>query len=178
MASDYGLNFGFRRSDESYRSSEGRFRTPATGPVLLQGSAVTIDPANPGFMKVAASNAPLVPGVTGLLIQEDAMFGSIYAQDVANYDSTNLGVTKPNRLAVITTGAAVKVWFKNTGAQARIDGRNISAVTVANLTGVALGDTMGWNGTTWVKVTSADAAWMTVTSVNTASGYFEGVLLK
>ena len=38
MASDYGLHFGFRRSDETLRVSEGRFRTPVTGTALLIGS--------------------------------------------------------------------------------------------------------------------------------------------
>ncbi len=178
MASDYGLNFGFRRSDESYRSSEGRFRTPATGAALLIGTAVQIDSANPGFMKVCAANAPIVPGVAGLLVQEDAHIASIYGQPVSTYDSFNLGLAKKNTLAIISTGAGVKVWFKNTAAQNRIDLRQTPAVTMATLTGVALGDTLGWDGSKWVKTTDANAAWMTVTDVRVSAGYVEGVLLK
>jgi hypothetical protein len=178
MASDYGLNFGFRRSDESYRSSEGRFKTPATGSALLIGTAVQIDPAAPGFVKACAASAPIVPGVAGLLVQEESHWGSIYGQPVSTYDSYNLGVAKLNQLSVISTGAGVKVWFKNTTGATRVDGRITPTVNIWTTTGVALGDSLGWNGTTWAKVTDLTTAWMTVTAVNTAAGYVEGVLLK
>ncbi len=176
MASDYGLNFGFRRSDESVRVSEGRFRTPATGNALLMGTAVQIDKDAPGFVKVCAANAPIVPGVAGLLLQEEVHIRGVYDLDLI--DTFSLSVAKKNTLSVITTGAGTKVWFKNSASQARIDGRNISAVNIVDTTGVALGDTLGWNGTTWAKVTDAAAAWMTVTAVTTSTGYVEGVLLK
>jgi hypothetical protein len=178
MASDYGLNFGFRRSDESVRVSEGRFRTPATGAALLIGTAVKIDNANPGFLKVCASADPIVPGVAGLLVQEEVMFGSIYGQNVADYDSTNLGIAKLNTLSVVTNGAGTKVWFKNTVGGTRADGHVTPSVTMWSTSGVALGDSLGWNGTTWVKVTDLSTAWMTVTAVNTGTGYVEGVLVK
>lgn len=178
MASTYGLNFGFRRSDESVRVSEGRFRTPATGAALLIGTAVQVDPANAGFLKACASAAPIIPGYSGLLVQEESHFGSIYGQDVSLYDSFAHGIAKKNQLSVITTGAGVKVWFKNTTGSTRADGRVTSTVTIVTLTGVGLGDTLGWNGTTWVKTTTAAEAWMTVTNVNVANGYVEGVLLK
>jgi hypothetical protein len=178
MASDYGLNFGFRRSDESVRVSEGRFRTPATGAALLIGTAVQIDPANSGYLKVCASAAPLVPGVAGILVQEEVHFGSVYAQPTADFDSYNLGVAKLNTLSVVSTGAGTKVWFKNTTGGARSDGRVVPSVTIWSPAGVALGDSLGWNGTTWVKVTDLTTAWMTVTSVNTTAGYVEGVLVK
>lgn len=178
MASEYGLNFGFRRSDESVRVSEGRFRTPITGSALLIGTAVQIDPANPGFLVACAANAPIVPGAAGLLVQEEIQFGSIYGQSIELLDSFSYGIAKKNTLSVLSTGAGTKVWFKNSAAQTRVDGRSISAVTICDLTGAALGDTLGWDGAKWVKTTTASAAWMTVTAVSTASGYVEGVLLK
>jgi hypothetical protein len=178
MASDYGLNFGFRRSDESVRVSEGRFRTPTTGSALLIGTAVQIDPANPGYLIACAANAPLVPGAAGILVQEEIQVGSIYGADVSLLDSFSYGVAKPGRLSVISTGAGTKVWFKNSTAQARVDGRSISGVTICDLTGAGLGDTLGWDGTKWVKTTTATAAWMTITSISTATSYVEGVLLK
>lgn len=174
MASDYGRNFGFRRSDESVRTSEGRFRTPASGAVLLIGTAVTIDPDNKGYLKVAPAATDVVPGVTGLLVQEEAHFNSIY--EVGVLDSFALGTAKRNTLSVITTGPGTKVWFKNTDAQNRIDGRQAPGVTMVDLTGVALGDQLGWNGTRFVK--SATNAWMTVTDVNVDRGYVEGVLVR
>lgn len=178
MASDYGLNFGFRRSDESYRSSEGRFRTPATGAALLIGTAVQIDPNNAGMLMVCPANAPIVPGAAGLLVQEESHWGSIYGPDVALHDSFSLGVAKKNQLSVLSTGAGVKVWFKNSTAQNRVDGRSISAVTIVDLSGANLGDNLGWDGSKWVKTTTASAAWMTITSISTGSAYVEGVLLK
>lgn len=178
MASEYGLNFGFRRSDESYRSSEGRFRTPVSGAALLIGTAVQIDATNPGFVKTCDANAPLVPGVAGILVQEESHIGSIYGQDPYTWDSFQYGIAKKNTLSVITTGAGVKVWFKNTTGATRADGRVTNSVSICDLTGAGLGDTLGWNGTRWVKTTTASAAWMTITSINTDTNYVEGVLLK
>jgi len=175
MASDYGLNFGFRRSDESVRSSEGRLRTPATGAVLLQGTLVTIDPANPGFLKVAAANAPVVPGVTGLLVQEE-FDRSIYESD--RVDSFVLGLTKKNRLSVITTGAGTKFWLANTAAQNRADGRSIAAVTMFSATGIALGDSIGWDGAKYVKADGTTVKPVaTVTFLDTTAGRLEAVLV-
>lgn len=180
MASDYGLNFGFRRSDESVRVSEGRFKTPSTGSALLIGTAVQIDPAGVGVLKVCAAAAPLVPGFAGILVQEEIMFGSIYGQDVALYDSFSLGTAKKNCLSVVSTGAGTKVWFQNTAAQTRADGRSISAVTIWDTTTntPVLGDALGWDGTKWAKTATAAAQWMTITAISTTNGYVEGVLLK
>lgn len=175
MASDYGLNFGFRVSDETVRYSEGRFRTPADGAPLLIGTAVEIDGDNPGFLKPCAANAPLIPGVAGLLIQEEQWDLSIF--ETSYVDSYDLGVAKPGRLSVVTTGAGTKVWFKNTAAVTSRPNRAQPAVTIATVTGLKLRDTVGWNGTRWIKATG-DAAWMTVTAVDESRGYFEGVLLK
>lgn len=180
MASDYGLNFGFRRSDESVRVSEGRFKTPATGSALLIGTAVQVDPASAGYLKACAAAAPLVPGFAGILLQEEVHFGSIYGQDVDLYDSYNLGTAKLNTLSVITTGAGTKVWMKNTTGATRADGRVVPTVTVWDTTtnAPAVGDALGWTGTLWAKTATAAAQWMTITSISTATGYVEGVLLK
>lgn len=183
MASDYGVNFGFRKSDESVRNSEGRYRTPVSG-TLLQGSLVTIDNASAGFLKVAPTNSPLVSGITGLLVQEEAQFRTIY--ETLDIDSFYLGVTYANRLSVITSGAGVKIWLKNTTSQTRADGRTIAAVTMFDAsTGTpAVGDSLAWNGTVFTKVgnSSTTAAVAVITAINTvASGYFaatcEAVLL-
>jgi len=176
MASDYGPNFGFRRSDESVRVSEGRFRTPATGSPLLMGTAVGIDPAAPGFLRVLDADAPLVPGVNGILLQEEVHIRGVYDLDLV--DSFSLSVAKKNTLSVVTTGGGTKVWFKNGGAQTRIDGRVISAVTILVTAGLGLGDSLGWNGTAWAKTANADAQWMTVTALDVAGGYCEAVLVR
>ena len=176
MASDYGLNFGFRRSDESVRLSEGRVKTPATGAALLLGTLVEIDPANPGYLKASASNAAVRPGYCGLLVQEEVWDRSIY--EAQSIDSFSLGIAKKNRLSVITTGAGTKVWLKNTAAQNRADGRSISAVTMVDLTGVAVGDLLAWDGTKYIKTngTTLTAGVLQVTYLDAAKGYVEGVL--
>jgi hypothetical protein len=176
MASDYGLNFGFRVSDESYRRSNGRVKTPATGAPLLLGTAVELDPANPGYLRVAGSAAKPRTYTCGLLVQEEVWDRAIYEAQVV--DSFALGVAKPNRLSVITNGAGSKVWFRNTAAQTRADGRVIPAVTIFDPTNVAVGRGLTWNGTQWVDIadpTSA-TAFMEVTWFEPAYGRLEAVL--
>lgn len=176
MASDYGLNFGFRRSDESSRVSEGRVRTPV-GSSLRLGTAVEIDPADPDYLRQAASNAVPRTGVCGMLLQEEDWDFSIYESVI--HDSFGKGIARPDRLSVITNGAGTKVWFKNTPAQTRADGRTVDAVTIVDLTGVVVGDQLGWNGTTWVKVdgTTITNAFFEVTKVDAANGFLEAVCL-
>jgi hypothetical protein len=165
MASDYGLNFGFRRSDESVRVSEGRLKVPTTGTFRL-GSQVEFDPANPGYLKVSASGEEVTGGgYTGLLIQEEIWDRSIYAP--TRIDSFYYGVARNNRLAVITSGAGTKVWFKNTPAQTRADGRVIAAVQMVDFTTTfGIGDFLTWNGTNWVKGTSSADSLLRVTLTN------------
>lgn len=178
MASDYGINFGFRRSDESVRISEGRVKTPATGPLLLIGTAVEIDPVNGGYLRVAATNAKPRSGTCGLLVQEEVWDRSIYERD--RVDSFVLGLAKPNRLSVITNGPGVKVWMKNTGAQNRADGRSISATSMFLSTTVAVGRGMAWNGTQFVDVADPTdpTAFGEVVFFDVAKGYVELVLSK
>lgn len=176
MASDYGLNFGFRVSDETYRRSNGRVKTPATGAALLLGTAVEIDPANAGYLRVGAANVKPRTYTCGLLVQEEVWDRTIYEGQVV--DSFLLGIAKLNRLSVITNGAGTKVWFRNTASQTRADGRVVPAVTMFDPTSVAVGRGLAWNGTTWVDVadpTSA-TAFMEVTDFESAYGRLEAVL--
>lgn len=174
MASDYGLNFGFRRSDESMATREGRFKTPTTGDRLKQGVAVEIDPANPGYLKVSAAGAVPVTGLRGLLVQEESHLGSVFEPaPYLGHDSIDLGTCKKDQLSVMWAGVGTKVWFKNTAAYARGD-RSKAAVQMVDLTGVAVGDSLGWDGTKWVEAATAGAAWLTVTLVST--DYCEAVV--
>lgn len=175
MASDYGLNFGFRRSDESMRSgTEGRLKVPATG-TFHQGDLVTFDPANPGFMKLAAANAPIEPGFTGLLIQEDAWLVDVHANQV--FTSQDLDVVHNAALAAIWTGAGLKVWLRNTAAKAVAGQRARTAVTKVTATGLAIGDLLAWDGAKYVETADAAAAVARVTLTNGAD-YVEAVLVK
>lgn len=174
MASDYGLNFGFLRSDESLRGTEGRFKTPV-GSSLLIGSVVEIDPASAGYLKQSATSAVLKAGYCGLLVQELDWDRSIYESGADMLDSFQLGVAKANRLSVLTWGAGVKVWLKNTAGSTRADGRVISARTMWS-GATAVGDTLYWDGTKFAKVTAAQPVVATVTAINTSTGLVEAVL--
>jgi hypothetical protein len=169
MASDYGLNFGFRRSDESMAIREGRQKTPASGNPLLQGTAVQLDGANPGYLKQCAASAKPIAGYTGLLVQEESHLTTIF--DPLGHDSIDLGTCKKNQLSTIWAGNGTKVWFKNTPAYSRGD-RSKAAVTMVDLTGVAIGDFLGWDGAKWVK--DATTGWLVVTLV--ATNYCEAVV--
>jgi hypothetical protein len=178
MASDYGLNFGFRVSDESYRRSNGRVKTPATGAPLLLGTAVEIDPVNPGYLRTPGTGAKPRTYTCGLLVQEEAWDRGIYEGQLV--DSFLLGVAKLNRLSVITNGAGSKVWFRNTDAQTRADGRVVPAVTMFNPASVAVGRGLAWDGTNkvWIDVAdpTAATAFMEVTAFEPAYGRLEAVL--
>lgn len=177
MASNYGPNFGFRRSDEDMAIREGRLRTPATGS-YHQGSLVTFDPANPGFLKAAAAGEVGDGGTVGLLIQEESHIGSIYGAAWIDEYSTRYSIAKPNALSVIWSGAGTKVWMKNTPAVTRGDGRQIAAVTMVDLTGVGIKDYLTWNGTQYAKGTGTTDSMLRVTAVDATNGYVEAVLVR
>jgi hypothetical protein len=177
MASNYGRNFGFRRSDESVRVSEGRLRTPATGTFRI-GMLVAFDPAAPGYLKAAAANQVGDGATVGLLLQEEQFIGSIYGQGVEHYDSNNLGLAKNNTLSVITSGAGTKVWFQNTGAETRADGRVLSAVTMFTPGTLAILDYLAWDGTKFVEGTDETDSMLRVTAVDLTAGYCEAVLIR
>lgn len=180
MASDYGLNFGFRRSDESTAVREGRLKTPVSGGAIQLGSAVKRNAASLGYLKVVTAgekNEKPLSGQHGLLVQEEVHIRSSYEADMV--DSYGLGVSRADKLSVIVSGAGTKVWFQNTAGSTRADGRVISAVTICDLTGVAVGDKLGWDGTKWVKSDGGTTLqdWLSVTAVDVSGGYVEGVLL-
>jgi hypothetical protein len=179
--SDYGLNFGFRRSDETMRSgNEGRQKVPATG-AFFQGDMVTFDPANPGYIKKCAAGDPIAPGYTGLLIQEDAWDLGVHGNQFKT--SVDLRTVINDRLCSIWTGAGLKIWLKNTPATTKSGQRAASAITVVTATGLAIGDLLEWDGGKFVKATGADAtaqAARGVARVTTTNGsdYVEATLLK
>lgn len=171
MASDYGLNFGFRRSDESMAVAEGRFKTPAGGSALKLGTAVEIDPATAGYVKASANNAVPVTGFHGLLVQEDSHILSIHERPWK--DTADLGVAKKDTLCILRGGAGTKVWFKNTAQYTAPDGVVTAAVTMFTQGSIAVGDKLGWTGSVWDEDNTN--SWMVVTHVET--DYLEAVLL-
>ncbi len=176
MASNYGLNFGFRRTDD-VAVREGRLRTPAVG-TFRQGTLVQFDPAAPGYLKACPSGAVGDGGTVGLLIQEEAHILSIYG--TSHIDTFALGNTKPNTLSAIWSGSGVKLWLKNTAIQTRADGRVIAAVQMVDLTGVAILDFLTWDGTKFIKSVAVDPLTNSMLRVTAVSGtdYCEAVLVR
>jgi hypothetical protein len=176
MASDYGLNFGFRRSDESTRVSEGRLKVPATGTFRL-GSLVMFDTASAGYLKAGTSGVVGEGGTVGLLVQEEIWDRSVYAP--STIDSFYLGLARNNRLAVIASGAGTKVWFKNTAAQTRADGRVVSAVSMIDFsTPPAALDYLTWSGTQFAKSGSGVSDSMLRVTLSNGVDYLEAVLVR
>ena len=176
MASDYGLNFGFRRSDESMAVREGRLKTPVAGTFRI-GSLVMFDPASVGYLKVATSGAVGEGATVGLLVQEEIWDRSIY--ETSHLDSFGLGLAYNNRPSVIVAGAGTKVWFANTAGSTRADGRVIAAVTMVDLTTgtPAVLDYLTWDGTKYVKGVAADSM-LRITAINASAGTCEAVLTR
>lgn len=167
--SDYGLNFGFRRDEPSVK--EGRYRVPASGDFRI-GDLVTVDFTNPGFVTKAAANARFEGGVTGLLIQEEGWHPSVYAAPIV--DSFGRGKAINGQPAAIYTGDGLKIWLRNTGSQTRPDGRQISSVTVVDLTSVVLGDLLKWDGAKWARTTTDSQGALRV--VGLEDNYVEAVV--
>ena len=175
MASDYGLNFGFRVSDESYRSGNvGDFKVPATG-AFFQGMVVEIDPAAPGYIKKSAADGPIEPSYRGLLIQEDSFLMDVHTNQVKS--SVDLSAVRNDALCSIWTGAGITVWLKNTGATTRVGQRPAAAVTILTATGLVVGDYLSWDGGKFVKAASAAVAVGRVLRTN-AVDYAEMALLR
>lgn len=173
MASDYGLNFGFRRSDETLAVREGRFRSPKSATVL-QGQLVMLDKDNPGYLKVAPANTNPVTGLVGLAVQEEAHLGSVFeAAPFQGHDSIDLGTCKRDAPTVMWSGVGTKVWFKNTPDYDR-GTRHKDAVQFIDTTGLVIGDSLAWDGAKFVKSGSGLPALMTVTHLG--AEYAEAVL--
>lgn len=170
---DYGPAFEFLDSRLDARVTEGRYRTPA-GSSLLIGSLVSIDFATPGYLKQAVANAPVVPKVTGLLLQELQFEDSIFAGDPAGFDTYSYGIAKAGRLALITSGAGVKIRVKNIASSTRSDGRSIAAKTMYSTAGsLVAGDSVAWDGSKFVKLGQSATTVAVATAVSVTSAGLE-----
>jgi hypothetical protein len=167
---NFGDSFGFRRSDEILHSgAEANLKVPATG-TFLQGDVVELDPANPGYVKKSAANAPLVPGIRGLLVQYGELRNEPGLTRNVIHNTRDLSAVVNDAQTVVVTGAGIKVWVKNLAQVTAGSGRRAYAaedrITLASL---VLGDLVAWTGTKFARTTDAAAAIGTVTKV-TATG--------
>lgn len=178
----YSRNFGMRSFENVVR--HGRAKTPATLPSaastigsLLLGTAVQVDPANPGVLKVpAAASAPTA--LSGVLVYEHIQYQGVDTnltspQD-APFNSAPLG-----RYVQVMHGQGAKVWFKNTADKTLYDGRLQKGYTlVAGVGGatptVQVGDmlTPAADGT-WQETATASLAWMVVENVDHTNALVE-----
>src|SRR3954468_16001889 len=158
----YGHNFGMRSFENVVR--DGRFRVPATGTPLVIGSAVTIDPANPGYVVQAAAAAVPNPA-SGIVVFEHIQNKSdgLTTDYDSPYDSVPLGV-----YAQLMHGPGTKVWFKNTASKTLYDGRVRAAFTFVNgtidNTAIGLGIAVAASGK-WVVGAVGATTWAIVEQV-------------
>ena len=174
--SDYGVNFGFRRADETIALREGRLKVPAAG-TFKQGDLVARDVANAGFLRAGVNNEPAIVGMTGILIQEEGWDFSIYGES-GIVDSYNRSLIRNSRLAQMVSGQGIKLWLRNNAAIVNAD-RTIAARTVVVVASLIVGDYLTWDGSKYVETATAAFSHAVVTAVSGsgASGYAEAVLL-
>lgn len=185
MASTYGPNFGFRRSDETLSVREGRQRVPTAATTWKQGFLVTPDTAAPGYLKLPDTTAltagELNSGTYGLIVQEEDHVPDLYDKTRLGWATYDLGGVKPGRLAIMWSGIGVKVWMKNTKVQNRVDGVTVPAVTMFTATGLAVGDWLKFDGTKWLEGTALNG-FLQVTLYDASGGagaeYLEAVVAK
>lgn len=174
--SDYGLNFGFRRSGDDSAVREGRYRVPVGETVYHQGDLVTIDTSEEDLLTLAAAGARMEPGVTGLLIQEHELF-SIHEVELGRHDDSSYrGVARQGYLATIWASEGEKIWLRNTPTETRPDGRVVPGRTVFNSAGVSKGSTLEWSGTAW-RATTSGLPVLRVVEINDAGTYLEAVTI-
>lgn len=170
----YTRNFGFRSFENIVR--DGRNKTPATGTPFLIGTAVQVDPANPGTLaRPSAASAPTA--LSGIVLYEHIQYQGVdpFMTTSQDYPFT---VVPLGRFAQMIRGNGVKVWFKNTADKPLYDGRvQTGATLVAGLGGatptIAVGDylTPAADGT-WAEG-NATNGWLQVENVVNSTGLCE-----
>lgn len=174
----YTRNFGFR--DFSNIVRDGRNMVPAAGLTgsdvsgFLIGTAVTVDPANPGQLK--RPGAAAVPtALSGIVLYEHIQFQGVDPFLATQYDAP-FTVAPLGRFAQMIHGLGVKVWFKNTVDVPLYDGRIQTGKTMIStaLNSLNVGDGLATAADgTWVKAADAAHSWLTVESVNPTTGLVE-----
>lgn len=173
----YTRAFGFRDLTAVVRDGRNSVPTGLSGPDIngyLIGTAVTVDPSNPGQLKRPSADAAPT-ALSGIVVYEHIQF-----QGVDPFLTTPLDppfiYSPQGRYAQMVHGPGVKVWFKNTTALPLYDGRSQAGLTMVStsLGSLAVGDSLtpGSNGV-WKKATTPGTEWLTVESVNATTGLVE-----
>lgn len=170
----YSRNFGMRSFENVVR--DGRFRVPKAGTPLLIGAPVTLDTANPGFLKLATAAQAPSPGCGAVV------FEHIQHKGVDTFLTTNVDApfnrVPLGQYAQMMHGVGVKVWLKNTTASPLYDGRVQEGNTLVGSGATPVLPTVGQyltpSGTgTWEATSTAADGWLYVEQVNPDSGLVE-----
>lgn len=172
---NYGKSFGFRRT---YRYQvESRFRVPADAE-WLQGDLVKIDPAaSTDLLALAEDGDTLIPGVVGLLIQNERYVTPDDITEGPYVTTRDLSRVKAGQLANIRTGAGVKIWLKNLAADTRSGHKQYDAETRVTLASIVKGSYLKWDGSVYEVGTDETDSIAVVTKVITGVGV-EATLLR
>lgn len=168
----YTRNFGMRGFENVVRT--GRFRVPTTadatgdgqeGGLFLIGTAVALDPANPGFLKRPSAAQTPTP-LCGVVVYEH-----IQRMGVDPYTSTALDfeVVPAGQYAQVLRGPGTKVWFKNTETAISYDGKSRAGRSLVAGLGatptVSVGDFLTVTATGTYEEGTAANGWFVVEQV-------------
>lgn len=169
----YTRNFGMRSFENVVRAA--RFRVPASasaegdgqeGGLFLIGTAVKIDPDNPGFLKRPDANEAPSPACGVVVYEHIQRMGS----DPFTTTALDFEVVPAGQFAQVMRGPGVKVWFKNNEDHTSYDGKTRQGRSIVDGIGatptIAVGDflTVKADGT-YVKGT-AENGWFLVEQVS------------
>jgi hypothetical protein len=168
----YSRNFGMRSFENVVR--DGRFRVPKTGSPLLIGAPVSIDAANPGFLRPATAAQRPSP-LTGVVVFEHIQHKGVDTFLTTNVDAPFNRVPL-GQYAQMVHGQGVKIWLRNTTASPLYDGRTQEG-NVLYTGAVAVGDGLVPAGDGTYRVAAAGATpetpWLFVEQSNPDSGLVE-----
>ena len=191
MGSSTGTrNFGMRRFTNLVR--EGRLRSPA-GSSLQLGSLVEQNPGTPAEIREADGTTGAAIGGSGSVLNSNV--GILwYEHDAQTYNDPqhggaagqlpqDLDTAPGGRMVQVLSGKGVKIWLRNTALDTTEPGLNFpasrAAVTIWDVAGTTVGETLGWNAATntYDVTTTAAEAFMVVTSIDSTLLVVEATLL-
>jgi hypothetical protein len=172
----YTRNFGFRSFENVIR--DGRHRVPKDSGGYEIGSAVTVDPSEPGFLtRPGDGDAPTQ--LSGLALFEHIQYQGVDPWLTSPQDPP-FHLAPAGQYAQMVHGVGVKVWFRNLGEKTLYDGRTQDNTSLLadpeNLPSVAEGLVPDENGKWRVVDDQADpdeVPWLLVEQVNPSTGVVE-----
>lgn len=176
----YTRNFGFRSFENAVR--DGRHRVPKGSGGYELGTAVKVDPAEPGFLtRPGDGEAPTQ--LAGIALYEHIQYQGVDPWLTSPQDGP-FDLAPAGQYAQMVHGIGVKVWFRNLGNKTLYDGRtqaNTSPLAdPVNLPSVGDGLVPDATGKWRVAVPNGDPAldevkdsWLFVEQVNPSTGVVE-----